>query len=325
MPAPNARTRAAASWWNAPALNKLTASQQGGSRGAQLWGAQYNGKLNTIYQETPGGGWSSWRGSDWAGPGNPPQVYELAAAQQNNECVQFWALDMKLQLWTTGQSSPGGNWTPWSGPNWNKAPTGMKRIAASQQGGSRGAQLWAITEDYSLITCYQTTAGGAWSAWAPWPATPQNSQFIEITAAQQNDGRVQLWALDTKRQLWSCYQTSPGGNWTGWSSPNWDGAPNLDNIGVCQQGGSRGAQLWGITEGYTLVSDYQVSAGGNWSGWSTGSWLNAPQVYELAAAEQNNGCVQLWVITLDQVLMSIWQTSPGGNWGPWAPASLSLT
>ena len=319
MAAPIPRPKADPGWQNAPALNKLTASQQGGSRGAQLWGVQYNGNLNTIYQETPGGGWSSWLGKDWAGPGYPAQVYELTAAQQNNGCVQFWALDMKLQLWTTGQTSPGGNWTPWSGPNWNKAPTGMKRIAASQQGGPRGAQLWAVAEDYSLITCYQTTAGGSWSAWQPWPPTPQNSQFIEITAAQQNDGRVQLWALDTKRQLWSCYQTSPGGDWSGWSSPNWDGAAKLSNIAVCQQGGSRGAQIWGITEDYTLVSDYQVSPGGNWSGWSKGSWLNAPQVYELTAAQQNNGCVQLWAITLKQVLISISQTSPGGNWTAWSP------
>ena len=45
-------------WQNAPALNKLAASQQGGNRGAQLWGVQINGTLNTIYQITPGGGWS---------------------------------------------------------------------------------------------------------------------------------------------------------------------------------------------------------------------------------------------------------------------------
>jgi hypothetical protein len=200
----------------------------------------------------------------------------------------------------------------------------MKRIAASQQGSSRGAQLWAVTEDYSLITCYQITAGGKWSPWQSWPATPQNSQFIEITAAQQNGGIVQLWALDTKRQLWSCYQTSPGGDWTGWSPPKWDGAPLLSNIAACQQSGTRGQQLWGITEDYTLVSDYQVSIGGGWSGWSTGSWLNAPPVYEIIAAQQNNGCVELWVITLGQVLMSISQLAPGGNWSAWAPASMSF-
>jgi hypothetical protein len=46
------------SWQNAPTLTKITASQQGGNRGAQLWGVQANGTLNTIYQVTPGGGWS---------------------------------------------------------------------------------------------------------------------------------------------------------------------------------------------------------------------------------------------------------------------------
>ncbi len=283
-------------WQNAPTLNKLTASQQGGKRGAQLWGVQFNGTLNTIYQITPGGGWSPWMGPIWAGPGYPKQVYELAAAQQNNGCVQFWALDMKLQLWSTAQSAPGGDWTAWSGPNWNKAPQGMKRIAASQQGGKRGAQLWGIAEDYSLVTCYQITAGGSWSGWQAWPATPQNSQFSELTAAQQNDG----------------------GDWSAWSAPNWDGAPSLSNVAACQQGGSRGAQLWGITEDYMLISDYQVSPGGNWSGWSKGSWSNAPACYELTAAQQNNGCVQLWVLTLKQVLTSISQTSPGGNWSGWS-------
>ena len=60
-------------------------------------------------------------GPTWAGPNYPKQVYELAAAQQNNGCVQFFGLDLKLQLWTTAQSAPGGDWTPWSGPNWNNA------------------------------------------------------------------------------------------------------------------------------------------------------------------------------------------------------------
>jgi hypothetical protein len=318
MAAPTPLPKTKPGWLNSPSLNKITASQQGGTRGAQFWGTQSNGNLYTTYEERPGGPWHSWVGKDWAGGGNPPQVYEIAAAQQNNGCVQFWALDMKLQLWSTGQTSPGGNWTPWSGPNWNKAQAGLKRIAASQQGGSRGAQLWAITDDFLFITCYQLTPGGKWSDWQQL-ATPDNLQFIEITAAQQNGGICQLWALDNHRQLWSSFQTSPGGNWSGWSAPNWDGAPRLTKIAASEQGGSRGQQLWGITEDYILVSDYQVSVGGGWSGWSKGSWLNAPPVHEVTAAMQNNFCVQLWAITLDQQLISISQVAPGGNWGQWDP------
>ena len=97
------------SWQNPPALlNKLTASQQGGNRGAQLWGVDIKGTLYTIYQTTPGGEWSNWKGPDWNGPNHPKQVYELAACQRHDGTVQLWVLDMKRQLWSTWQRSPGG-------------------------------------------------------------------------------------------------------------------------------------------------------------------------------------------------------------------------
>ena len=306
-------------WQNAPTLFKLASVQQGGSRGAQLWGVQNTGKLTTIYQVTPGGDWSQWMGPDWAGRGYPMQVYELGAAQHSNGWAQIWILDESLRIWTTVQTSPGGNWAEWDGPMWNDTPAGMKRVAACQQGGSVGARLWGITDDYGLLSCYGELPGGGFTGWKAWDPTPDGSGFSEVTAAQQNDGRVQLWALDTNQRLWSCWQTSPGPeNWTAWSEPSWGGAPRLVNVAACQQGGSRGAQVWGVTPSYALVSNYQVTPGGGWSGWSTGSWLNAPPVHEITAAQQNNGCVRLWAVTTDQVLVSIAQTSPGGDWTGWS-------
>jgi hypothetical protein len=304
-------------WQNAPQLNLLAAAQQGGARGAQLWGLEVNDSMNTIFQITPGGSWSDWRGNDWAGPGFPKQTLELAAAQLINGCVQFWALDGNLELWTTSQISPGGEWGPWSGPNWNNTPKGMRRLASCRQDSVRGLQLWGISEDYLLVNCNQQTAGGKWSAWQNWPATPAKSQFTEIAAAEQ-DGHGQLWALDTNRKLWATWQTTRGGSWTPWHGPNWEGAPGLTNITACQQGGSRGSQVWGITEDNILISNFQITPGDKWNGWSTGSWMKAPQVYELTAAEQNNGCIRFWALTLRQELISISQTSPGGEWGDWS-------
>jgi hypothetical protein len=200
---------------------------------------------------------------------------------------------------------------------WEKAP-GLTRIAASQQGGSRGAQLWGILINNQMTTIFQETAGGSWSNWrgTDWAGTASPLAF-DLAACQQNDGRVQLWTLDIKQQLWSTWQTSPGGGWTGWSGPNWDNAPALQTIAASQQGGTRGAQLWGITKDYTLISDFQVVRGEGWSGWSSGSWVNTPNVTQIAAAEQNNGCVRLWAITTDGILISISQTSPGGGWSAW--------
>jgi hypothetical protein len=152
------------SWQNAPVLNKLTASQQGGNRGAQLWGLDYKGTLYTIFQKTPGGEWSNWMGPDWAGPGYPKQVYELAASQQNDGRVILFALDMRRHLRYISQQEPGGDWTGWREFEWSGAPDGwLTKLAAVQRGiRDPGAELWAITDEGSIVSSHQFTSEGRW-------------------------------------------------------------------------------------------------------------------------------------------------------------------
>lgn len=307
-------------WQNAPALNKLTASRQGGNRGAQLWGVDYKGTVYTTYQTTPGGEWSAWSGPDWGGPGYPKQVYELAAAQQGNGGVQIWVLDGKRQIWTNRQPQPGGGWEGWRGPGWNSMPGSLKftKLTATRLAGGQGAQFWGITDNGILTSCWQILPAGNWSPWQDFKATPEGSRWIEVTAAQQGDGKGALWGLDSKRQLWGTGQASVGGAWGVWNGPNWLGAPKLRNIAAAE--GPNGAIIWGQDEDYRMVANFQVKPGTNeWSGWSTGDWHDAPLSYEPTAAGQNNGCVQLWAIGLTGVLHSIAQTPPGCAWGTWQP------
>jgi hypothetical protein len=168
-------------------------------------------------------------------------------------------------------------------PSWYNAPP-LLQIAASQQGGARGAQLWGVTKDYTLISIYQETPGGSWSGWSTgnWLNAPP--QVVQITAAQRSDGCVQFWATDQKQQLWSIVQTSPGGDWSSWSGPNWNAAPILTEIGAVELGGSLSAQLWGVTTSNQLISAFQETPRAAWSSWSTGSWLNAPPVIGVTAA-----------------------------------------
>jgi hypothetical protein len=303
------------SWQNAPPLVRIAASQQGGTRGAQIWGITEKYTLITNFQETPGGIWAGWSPMG-SGPVQAG-VSEVTAAQQNDGRVELWVTDPEEQLWTMWQTSPGGNWSGWAGPNWNSAPL-LSTIAACQQGGARGAQLWGITNENVLITCFQVSPGGGWSAW-------DTSSFLDappafaVTAAQQNNGCVQIWMLDEDQQLMSASQTSPGGDWTGWSAPKWNGAPQLMEIVACQQGGARGAQLWGIDPGYALWSTYQETPGGTWSSWIGPNWEGATKLAQLAAAQQNNGCVELWGIDTNLAVKTISQTSPGGDWTVWSP------
>jgi hypothetical protein len=305
-------------WQNAPALNKLTACPLIGKNGAQIWGVDFRGRLYTNYQITPGGGWDGWMTNSWSFGGYPEAVYELCASQQHEGEAQLWVLDSKRQLWTI-QQDKAGNWLQWQ-QNWNKPPGNnvLKKIAAVWQGITQGARFWGINEKGQLISCAQAMPSGAWGAWADWPLTPHDlkatppvlpAEWIEVSACMQGDGKGVLFALDTKMQLWSMVQESPGGKWGAWVGPNWEGAPKLRNIAavetmVKRQDTYHGACIWGITDDYRLVFNEQSRPSANWFGWSVGGFKDTLRGYEITAARQNNQSARVWVISNDQVLVS---------------------
>lgn len=300
------------SWQNAPALNKLTATQLGGpNEGAQLWGVDIKGTLYSTFQTGPGGRWSQWRGPDWKEKTYPEQVYELAAAQLDQDRGQLWVLDSKRQLWTTTQGSKGSPWGLWIGPGWNNFPKGieLKKVAATRLTGDRAAQFWAITDNGILTSCYQQPVAGNWTPFQDWKVkTPDNLPWIEITACRQGNGAGILWGLDSRMQLWSMSQqkTDQGGPWANaWLGPHWLGAPYLRNIAAVDMANGRGACIWGITEDYKLIYRVQSKPGSTeWSPWTSGDVGDKLTGYEITAAGQNNKQARVWVISLDQTLTS---------------------
>ena len=304
------------SWQNAPSLNKLTAAQNGGNRGAQLWGVDYKGKLYTIYQKTPGGEWSNWIANDWAPINHPKSVYELGACQLGDGRIKLWVLDMKREIWTVEQQTPGGDWNNWwhgTRTKWNNAPGTFKKLgpthmmrSVNQLNDWPGAAMFiGLKQDGTLAVCY-SAGHDSWGRFRDnWNGA---SQLIEVTSCQQGgDGKVAVWGLDDKRQLWGTGEETPGtGNFGPWAGPNWLKAPKLRNIAAVQ--GPNGAIIVGQDDEYRLVTNFQSEPGSNnWTGWSQPNWNNAPQSYELTACGQNNGRAQIWAITLKGTLTSIVQ------------------
>jgi hypothetical protein len=300
-------------WQNAPKLNKLTAAEQGGNRGAQIWGVDFKGKLYTCYQTSAGGSWSDWAGRGWSDPKEPKATYELAACQSDPDGrVYFFALDIKGEMWARWQTSPGGEWLPWR-KNFHPGPKGRKIAAVRDTG--KGHQLFLITESGYLTRCTSIPGKPEWSPWSDMSPTPEKTRFIEVTACQQKDGRAAVWALDEKRQLWGAGQETPGGKWgQPWVGPNWLNAPKLRNIAAVE--GMNGAIIIGQDEDYNVTDNFQQGAGKNsWRGWSTPGQGFAPRSYELTAAGQNNGKAQLWAITLGGKLTSVTQKE-ANHWNP---------
>lgn len=295
------------SWQNAPVLKKLTASQQGGNRGAQFWGVDIKGTLYTIYQKTPGGAWSNWMSSGWAEKNYPKQVYELAAAQRYDGAVQLWVLDYKHQLWTTWQNAPGGDWLPWVGPGWNNMPNNLKfkKISATQLAGSHGCQFWGLTDEGVLVGCYQIPPAGNYSPWQNWAKTPEDSRWIEVSGCKQGNGLGALWGIDEKQQLWCMFQKVKGGDWGPWQGPNWNKAGKVRNIAAVEMGGQKGGCIWIITNDYKFYKSIQSSPGGpEWWPWSPGDYKESLLGYEITACGQNNGLQEVWGVSLKQDLHS---------------------
>ena len=302
-------------WRDARPFNSIAAcnSENGG---AIFWGLQFNYEISAIVEDPSG--WSKWFRTEWSGPDQPKHMLEMAATAIENHGLQFWTLDNMLDLASAAMAVPGQQFSPWI-RNWNDSPRrNLKRLAAVHRRLRSSAAIWAIQSDNSLISCYKQTPQNTWSAWSPWPPTPEKSQFIKLAAALQYDGRAALWAIDTKLQLWYCDEKTPGGDWSNWNGPNWNGAPKLFSIAACQQGRGHGALLWGVKQdGYSLINTSQT-AGGTWSNWSKDGWQGSEPVISLAAALQKNGTVRLWATQAQFLrLRSIAQTSPGGNWGEW--------
>lgn len=309
------------SWHNGPLLNKLTATQLGGKRGAQLWGVDFKGTLYTSYQVSPGGGWSDWRGPGWNTRKDPGPVYELASGQLEDGRAQLFVLDMKRQLWTITQEKTGGDWGEWQGPNWNKPPgaAGIKKIHAARVKGK--LQLWAINDNGSLLSCQMFVPSGV-SPWKDFPKTKEGLPWLEVAACEQGNGLGALWGIDSKLQLWGMGQTA-NGEWPNfWNGPNWLDAPKVRNIAAVEMKNQKGACIWAITEDYKIICNEQPSPGSNsWWGWDPGDFENKLRGYEITSAVQNNTLGRVWVISLDGMLTSMgMQLSSPVDWEKyWTP------
>lgn len=132
----------------------------------------------------------------------------------------MWGLDERRQLWGTGEKGAGtGDFGEWVGPNWLGAPR-LRNIAAVET--SQGAALFGQDEQYRVVANFQTAPGSTnWTGWSQpgWANAPPS---YEMTAAGQNNGRAQVWAVTTRGTLTSIAQQDPGRWPDSWSDKDDD-------------------------------------------------------------------------------------------------------
>lgn len=303
-------------------ISDITAAEQSGDRGVELWTIDATGQIWTIYQTTPGGAWSSWEGPRFKG--QPVPAWQVTAAGQNTGCLILFILDLEGSVWCIKQLSPGGDWGDWTGPWLAGQPVPFVQFAAAAQGGDRGVSLKAIDQTGEIWVLYQTTPGGAWSNWEGPGFKGQPEPMRLLTQAGQNTGCLELFTTNKDGAVWAIPQTSPGGDWGAWTGPWLHGQPKpFYKISAAEQNGNRGVSLKTIDADGRMWVLYQTTPGGSWSNWEGPGFKNQPTPMRLLTqAGQNTGALEVFTIDTSGNLWTIKQLSPGGDWGPWSTMTM---
>jgi hypothetical protein len=300
-------------------IQAIAAGTQSGKYGACLFTLDASGALSFTTQEFAGSDdWQVWQGPSFAA--QPKPGAQIACAGQNNGCLMLAMLDLDGMTWTLQQDHASGGWGHWQGPGIAGQKGGWAAIAAGEQTGARGIQLMAADDEGEVWSCYQMNPGADWSGWTTGLAVLSGGQSFaagELALSGQNNGMLMLLAA-AKGEIAALPQTQAGGAWGAWTPLGLGGQTvPVKNICACQQGGTRGVQLWGLDGQGKVQTLFQDTAGGQWDKWQL--FLdNQPEPFvRIAAAGQNNGCTAFFGVGEAGDLWEVRQTAPGGGWGKW--------
>jgi hypothetical protein len=135
------------------------------------------------------------------------------------------------------------------------------------------------------------------------------SSVPRIAVARNRDGRLEMFAIGQHWEVYHRWQTTPGGQWSGWSQ--FDGRV----AGVAAETNRDGRiELFAIGLYGELYHRWQTSPGGGWSGWAQ---LDG-RIHSIALARNQDGRLELFAVGLRGEAYHRWQTSPGGAWSGWS-------
>jgi hypothetical protein len=334
MPA-SARVNVDSRVWEIGRVGNVWATPQWPSRGWQVWTADDHSKLQSIYQDKPGGHWSGWM-TGWEAGGPSANVVDVAAALHNQTNVfQVWARGSAGgaappdQLWSRWVIDPHSDWIGWE-PWPNMWPGGaVHAIAACREGGTgRYVRLWVLDEGNKLRCQYleDTSSVPQWTGWsAPgWNGAPDNLQ--DVCAVLQGDETIRVWisaGAGATATVYTAAQTSPGGDqWTPWTTlGSFYGTATL---AACQIGDG-GVQLWVVDRHSVLHSTQQTVPGEDWTPWDPPAdqvtlpgWHDTGWLAELTAARQPGGEAGIWVVEASSRALH-YKAQTDGEWGDWDP------
>ncbi len=221
-------------------------------------------KLWSRYQTGAAGDWT-----DWFVWNDAPVKLAIAACRESGPYLiaRLFGVDQDFQLRCNYLQNT-GNWHGWSGPAWNGAPGGVRRVAAAQEGNG-AIRVWIAVGTGEVYSAVQKRPGN--DEWAPFQQIGRFATLPWLAASKVGDTGTQLWALEATGYLHSIHQVSTGAAWSAWDPPvnqqaGWAGSGPLAAVTAARQ--SRGdSRMWAVDSAGKLRS--KLWQNGHWLEWST--------------------------------------------------------
>jgi len=197
---------------------------------------------------------------------------------------------------------------------------GAGTTPAAIQDASGLLHLFCIDQKGTLWMIEQGNSSGRWQSWTTLNAPAGVSLATHAVGANQ-DGRLQVFAIDTAGSLHTIYETEPG-VWSSWNvlAPP-AASPAITQLAVNQDSAGR-LEVLAIATDKTVRYIAQTVPNNGWGSWSN---LGVPPGDEialnlLAVGQESDGRLTVFVGgTGLPSLSAIEQTTTGNGWNAWGP------
>jgi hypothetical protein len=284
--------------------------------------ANADGRLEAVVRGRDQAMWHTWQGhpgGDWQGwqsLGTPPSPTHLFGAaltpNADGRLELFTDKREDLSVWHRWQPEPGGR--PWAAWHSLGKPTGSTSVSAAPPVPARNTdgrlELFTWAGGAIWHTWQRRPAAGPWAAWESLGRPQGQSEVGEPKLAQNQDGRLEVFAL-AGGSVFHRWQPEPGaGPWAAWRSLGHEAA-GFSELAVGRHADGRlvVAALARMPAGHQEVWRLeQTEANNGWSDWRslgpTPEFL--PQqlrgrIRGLAMISDGRGQLSLWSQILETV------------------------
>ncbi|POX55315.1 hypothetical protein C3489_11020 [Streptomyces sp. Ru71] len=300
----------------------------------EVFALQTNGGVSRRYQTSPYGAWSDW---ETFAPAN--SAAQIKVARHSDGRLSVFMLQTNGGIARKYETSAGGSWSDWA----SFAPANAASSFAVGTHADGRMDVFAVQTNGGVTHIAETEPSRGWGEWTGLADAGAANTALSagassnIAVANQKDGRLNVFIVQSNGGVSRNYETSVNGSWSGWKNFASAGAvlAAAPRAGVTPISGSNisvGAHDDGRLDVVILQSNggvaraYETSPGGSFSGWEV--LADAGSAASVEATSHSDGRFDIFVTQTSGGISRNYETSPGGSlsgWKGFAPAGAVKT